>query len=140
MDHGLETSIGFAGSHGDPLELLEFTEEVLNEVTPFVDFGVDRDGTCASWMLGNDDLRAPLVEIGDDVIAVEGLVRYEGLERDTVDQRSNTDAVEAMARHQPEAHEISQSVGQSQDLGGHTALGTTYGLTLSPPFAPWPWR
>jgi hypothetical protein len=29
--------------HGDALELFEFAEEVFDEVTPFVYFGVDRD-------------------------------------------------------------------------------------------------
>ena len=33
-----------------------------------------------------------------------------------------------------------QCVGQREDLSGHAALGAAYGLALSPPFAPWPWR
>ena len=34
MNHGLEARIGFAGSHGDAFELLEFAEEVLYQVPP----------------------------------------------------------------------------------------------------------
>ena len=43
MDHGLEALVGFVGAHGDAFE---FTEEVLDEMTPFVHLGVDleRDG------------------------------------------------------------------------------------------------
>ena len=41
MDHGLEALVGFVGAHGDAFEFLEFTEEVLDEMTPFVHLGVD---------------------------------------------------------------------------------------------------
>ena len=39
MDDGIEALIGFVGAHGDPFELLEFAEEILDQVTPFVQFG-----------------------------------------------------------------------------------------------------
>src|SRR3546814_4751834 len=45
-----------------------------------------------------------------------------------------------MAGQQDEAHEIAECIGERQDLGGHAASGAAYGLALSPPFAPWPWR
>jgi hypothetical protein len=57
-----------------------------------------------------------------------------------LDQRRHANRVIAMAGQEYEAHEIAQSIGQRQDLGGHAALGTAYGLALSPPFAPCPWR
>ncbi|MBY0432339.1 MAG: hypothetical protein K2Q10_14170 [Rhodospirillales bacterium] len=40
MDHGGETFVHRAGPHGDPFEFLEFLEEILDEVAPFVFFGV----------------------------------------------------------------------------------------------------
>src|SRR5215216_6909732 len=45
-----------------------------------------------------------------------------------------------MARQEFEAHKIAERVGQREDLGGHATLGAAYGLALSPPFAPCPWR
>ena len=42
MDHGGEALIGFVGAHGDAFELLELAEEVLDQMAPFVDLGVDR--------------------------------------------------------------------------------------------------
>src|SRR6188768_2948042 len=45
-----------------------------------------------------------------------------------------------MAGEKVEAHEVAERIGQRQDLGSHAALGAAYGLALSPPFAPWPWR
>ena len=44
MDDGGEALVGFVGAHGDAFELLELAEEVLDQVAPFVDFGVDRQG------------------------------------------------------------------------------------------------
>ena len=41
MDHGCEALIGFVGAHGDAFELLEFAEEVFDEVTAFVKLDVD---------------------------------------------------------------------------------------------------
>ena len=41
MDHGGEALIGLFGAHGDALELLELSEEVLDEVPPLVHLLVD---------------------------------------------------------------------------------------------------
>ena len=50
-DHGCEALIRFVGAHGDPLELLEFAEEIFDEMTIFVKSlsmvrGVARRGCC----------------------------------------------------------------------------------------------
>ena len=52
MNVGIEALVGFVGAHGDALELLEFTEKVLDEMTPLVHFGVDGQGVGPTWMLG----------------------------------------------------------------------------------------
>ena len=51
MDDGFEALVGFVGAHGDAFELLEFAEEILDQVAPLVEFGVERQRRCASWML-----------------------------------------------------------------------------------------
>ena len=56
MDHGLEALVGFVGAHGDAFEFLEFTEEVLDEMTPFVHLGVDLERDGAPRVLRNHDL------------------------------------------------------------------------------------
>nr|WP_066793531.1 hypothetical protein [Sphingomonas soli] len=66
--------IGFVCTHGDAFELLELAEEVLDEVAPFVDLGVDLELLRAARMLGDDDLGPAAVEFGDERVAVEGLV------------------------------------------------------------------
>ena len=56
MDHGLEALVGFVGAHGDTFEFLEFTEEVLDQMTPFVHLGVDLERDGAPRVLRNHDL------------------------------------------------------------------------------------
>src|SRR5688572_27751296 len=140
MDEGGEALIGLVGTHGDPFEFLEPAEEILDQMAPFVHFGIDREGRTATRMLGDHRLGAALVEIGDDGVAVEGHVGDQRAEGDAVDQGLDTDGVEPMAGQQDEADQIAERVGEGEDFGGHAALGAAYGLALSPPFAPWPWR
>ena len=89
-------------------------------------------------MLRNHDFGATLVEVGDDVVAVEGLVGDQRAKLDAVDERLDADSIEALSRQQDESDEIAERVGEGQDLGRHAALGAADGLALSPPFAPCP--
>src|SRR5216683_21757 len=140
MDHGLEALVGFVGAQGDALELLELAEEVLDQMTPFVHVGVDLERGGAARMLRDHNLGAALVEVGDDVVAVEGLVSDQGTELDALDQRRDSHRVVALSRQQHESDEVAQGIGEGQDFGRHAALGFADGLALSPPFAPCPWR
>src|SRR5216684_68435 len=140
MDHGLEALVGFVGAHGDAFEFLELAEEVLDQMTPFVHLGVDLERGGAARVLRNHDLGTALIEIGDDVVAVEGLVGDQRAEFDPLDERRNADGIEALSRQQDESDEVAQGIGEGEDFGRHTALGLADGLALSPPFAPCPWR
>jgi hypothetical protein len=91
-------------------------------------------------MLGDDDLRAALVQFGDDPVAVEGLVGEQRVKFDALDQRRDANRVEALPRQQNEANQIAERIRQRENFGGPAALGLAYGLALSPPFAPCPWR
>jgi hypothetical protein len=138
MDHGGEALVGFVASHGNALELFEFAEEILDEVSPLVDFGVDLQGLQALRHLGDDDLCASFVQLGNDPVAVEGLVGDETAELRVSDQRRDADRVVALAGQKGEANQIAECVCEGQDLGGPAAFGLAYGLALSPPFAPCP--
>ena len=140
MDVRGEALIGFVRAHCDALEFLELTEEILDQVTPLVDLGVDRQRHGAPRMLRDDDLGAALVEVGYDGIAIEGLVGDEAVKGETVDERSDADRIETMAGHENEADEIAEGVGQRQNFGRHAAFGPADSLALRPPFAPCPWR
>src|SRR6478752_9544266 len=131
IDHGGVALVGLVGSHGDALEFLELAEKVLDEVAPLVDVAVERDGLGSPGMLGDDDLGAACVEIGDDGVAVKGLVGNQSAKGDPLEQRLHPHRVEAMAGQQFEAHEIAKRVGERQDLGRHAALRAPDGLALS---------
>src|SRR5215211_7163792 len=107
-------------------------------MAPFVHLGVDLERLGAARVLRDDDLGAALAEIGDDVVAVERFVSNEAAELDAVDQRRDADRIKAVSRQQLEAHKVAERIGEREDFGCHPALRTAYGLTLSPPFAPWP--
>jgi hypothetical protein len=53
VNHRGEALVGFVAAHGDAFELLEFAEEVFDQVTPLVDFRVDDEWLCAPGMLGD---------------------------------------------------------------------------------------
>ena len=106
----------------------------------FVKLDVNGERRAPSLMLRDDDLRAALVQFSDDPVAVEGLVGEQGAKFDSLDQRRDADRIEALPRQQNEADQIAERVGEREDFGGPAALGLAYGLALSPPFAPCPWR
>ena len=51
MDVCGEALIGFVCAYGDAFEFLELTEEILDQVSPLVELGVDRQRQSAPWML-----------------------------------------------------------------------------------------
>jgi hypothetical protein len=65
MDDGVEAMVGFVGAHGDAFEFLEFAEEILDQMTPFIDLGIEWNGRCSPRMLGDNDLGATLVQLGE---------------------------------------------------------------------------
>jgi hypothetical protein len=136
MDHSGEAVVRLVAAHRDPFELLQLAKEVLNQVPPFVDFLVDRERGSAVRALRDDDLGAALVQLIDDPVRIESLVRDQGLKLDILDQGRDADSVVAVSRQQDEADRISERVGQRQDLGGQAAFGAANGLALRPPFAP----
>ena len=91
MDDGCEALIGFVCPHRDAFEFLELAEEILDQVLPLLEFGVQPQRQRPPWVLRDHDLCAALVELGNDGIAVEGLVGDQSAEDDSVDQRSDAD-------------------------------------------------
>src|SRR6202034_3323431 len=115
-------------------------QKKFSMMAPFVHLGVDLQRYGAAGMLRNHDLGAALVEVGDDAIAVEGLIGDQRAELDPGDQRWHTDRVEALSRQQGESNEVAERIRERENFGGHAPLGAADGLALSPPFAPCPWR
>lgn len=90
--------------------------------------------------LGDDDPRTALVEVFDDPVRIEGFVGDQRAEFNVLDQRGNANRVVTLSGQEDEADQIAEGIGQREDLGRPAAFRLAYGLALSPPFAPWPWR
>ncbi len=85
-------------------------------------------------MLGDDDLGAAFIEVGDDGVAVEGLIGDEAVKGETVDERSNSYRIEAMAGAGERSGRDCPMRRSAPEFGRHAAFGTTDGLALRPPF------
>ena len=138
VEVGGEALVGFVGTHGDPLEVFELAEEVLDQVAPLVHLLVDRERLRSARVLGDHRLGPALVELGDDPIAIEGCVPDQRLEGDALDERRHADGVVALTWQQDEADQVAQRIDQGEDLGRYAALGAPDRLILGPPFAPCP--
>lgn len=66
-------------------------------MTPIVHLGVERQWLGAARMLGDDNLGAAFVGVGDDGAAVEGLVADRTAESDAVNERRHADGIGAPA-------------------------------------------
>ena len=73
------------GSHGDPLELFKFTKKVLDKVTPFVNFGVNKQRLCAARVLRDDNFCTSFMQVSNDAVAVECLVGDQTVEIDAIE-------------------------------------------------------
>lgn len=140
IDHGLETAVCLVGSHCDAFEFLQFAEEILDQMAPFVNFLVDVERLGAPGMLRDYDLRLAFVHVFDNPVGIKGLVGDQAAEFDVFDQGCYANGVKAMTGEQDEPHQIPKRVGQREDFCGPTALRLADGLILGPPFAPCAWR
>lgn len=132
--------ISLAGAHGDALELLELAKEILDQVSPLVDFPVECARVETIAFLRDDCLCTASVQFVEKPVRIECLVRKKRFEAVIFDQVRNADNVVALAREQHEVDEVSKRVCQGKDLAGDAATGLAYGLAFSPPFAPCPCR
>ena len=136
MDHGGETLVSLAGPHGDSLELFEFLEEILNEMTPEVLLGVVAGRVTALRSGWNDRFGAALPQEVAEPIGIIGLVAEERVEGQAFDQGGDAGGFPALSWHKAEAHEVAETVDQRQNFRGQTAATLADRLISRPPFAP----
>jgi hypothetical protein len=68
MDHGGEALVGFVSPHGDAFDLLQLTDEALDQMPPLIHLLVDGERRNAARVPSYDDLGAAFVEIGDNAV------------------------------------------------------------------------
>lgn len=117
MDHGFEALVCLVVARGDAAEFLDLAEEIFDQMSPLVHLEVAGNADRPVGLGRDHGHRAPVVQIGADHVAVEGLVRQQGGEVEILEKRGNTNAVVSLSRQQDEAREIAQRIDQSDDLG-----------------------
>ena len=107
-------------------------------MAPAIHHEIALDKVLAASLRRNDSQSPALIEIEPQGIAVEGFIGEQGGEIQVLQDRLHPDTVMTVPRPEGEAHQITQSIDQGQDLGGQAATGPANGLILRPPFAPVP--
>ena len=138
IDHCAIAFVGFVASHCDTFELFDLTEEILDEMSPFVDLQIDVQRLKPPRMLRDDNFGPACSHLVDNPVCVERLVSQDGVEFHALDQRRNADRIKSIARHEFEPDKVAERIAQSKDLCGPAAFRLAYSLILSPPLAPCP--
>src|ERR1700747_66566 len=81
-------------------------------MTPLVHLGIERELSCSARVLGDNDLGAARVQVGDDGVAVEGFVSDQRGKIDALEERRHADRIVTMAGEKVEAHEVAERIGQ----------------------------
>lgn len=113
-----KAGIGLFVAGCDAPECLEGTEEVLDQMAPFVHFGVMGDTPGTIGFGRNDRYSAAFIEVGTQPVVVESLVNDQRRKIETGDQRFDADAIVTLAGQQYEANEMAEGVDQSHDFRG----------------------
>ena len=92
-----KAGISFFVASREASESLERTEEVLDQMAPFVHFGVVRDALGAVGLGRDDRCSAAFIEVGAQPVVIEVLVADQGLKIETGNQRLDANAVVALA-------------------------------------------
>lgn len=77
-----------------------------------------------------------LVEVLQQPVRIERLVREQCVKRNAFDQRCDTFHVMRLPRQQQEADQVAERIHQRHDLRRQPAARAPDGLSLSPPFEP----
>ena len=138
MDHRAIACVRLLVAHCDSAEFLDLTEEVFDQMAPFVHLEVATDRVLSVGFGGNDGDDAAAIELGAQPIVVEGFVGEQGADGDAGDQRFDADAIVPLTRQQDEARQIAERIDKRDDFGRQTAARSPDCLILSPPLAPAP--
>ena len=132
MDGGEEVSGGFVVAGGDGAELLEFGEEILDQMARFVEVSVEVARQVA-MRSGRDDRRfaGGLQQFDDAPIGVESLVSDQGVGPHPRQQMIRSDQIVGLPAGQVEADWVAERIDQSVDLGAQSTAGSSDRLVLA---------
>jgi hypothetical protein len=132
MDGGKEISGGFVVTGCDRPELLEFAEEILDQVALFVEFSIELTRRQAVWSrrdYGGFASRRQRAEYA--AIGIEGAICDQPVGGHMRQQRISPDQVVRLSRRQQKAQRIAERVDQRMDLAAQPAAAAAKRPVLS---------
>ena len=132
MDGGKEIAGGFVVAGCNRPELLEFTEEILDQVALFVEFSIEFARRQAVWS-GRDygGFASRYQRVEDSAIGIEGAICDQQVGGHVRQQRISPGQVVRLSRRQQEAQRIAERVDQRMNLGAQTAAAAAKRLVLN---------
>ena len=132
VDGGKEISGGFVVARGDCPELLELAEEILDQVTLFVEFAIELARRRAVWSRRDYRKFAGRGQrVEDPAIGIEGAICDQQVGGHMRQQRIGPGQVVRLSRRQQQAQRIAERVDQRMDLGAQTAAAAAKCLVLN---------
>jgi hypothetical protein len=132
VDGRQEISGGFVVAGGDGTELFEFAEEILDQVTLFVEFAIELARRQAVWSRRDyGGFASRRQEVEYSAIGIEGAICDQQVGGHMRQQRIGPDQVVRLSRRQQQAQRIAERVDQRMDLGAQTAAAAAKRLVLS---------
>jgi hypothetical protein len=118
VDCGEEISRRFVIAGGDRTILLEFAEEVLDEVTRLVEIFVELalDRAVGPWR-DHDRLSARAQRFDHPLVGIEGFVRHQGIGNHVRQQSVGTCQIMGLAGRKFEPQWIAQRIDERMNLG-----------------------
>lgn len=114
---------GFIVTCGDGAELLEFGEEVLNQVARFVHIFIVGARSFSVGLWRDDDLFSCLFErFYDSFISIKRFIRKNGLCRDAWQKSVRTLQITGLSRRKDEVEGIAESIDNGVDFGRQPAF------------------
>ena len=131
MDGSAEILCGLVVAGGDRTELLEFAEEVFDQVALFVEIAVEVARCEAVWPRRDDGGFAGAGQGFEDArVGIVGLVGDQPIGRHLRQQRVGADQIVRLSRGQPKGQRIAERVDQRMDLGAQPAAATPDSLIV----------
>ena len=131
MDGREEISGGFVVSGGNGSELFEFTEEIFNEVSRFVEISIKiggRQTILPRWDYGRFAGRCQ--RLADPRVSIEGLVGDQRISGHLRQQRIGSDQIMGLPGRQQESQRVAERVDQSVDFCAQPAAALADRLVL----------
>jgi hypothetical protein len=131
VDGGKEIPGGFVVERCDRGELLEFAEEILDQVALFVEFSIEFAGYQTVWSRREHGDFASRQPVPYSAIGIEGAICDQQVAGHMRQQRISPGQVVRLSRRQQQAQRIAERVDQRMDLRAQPAASAAECLVLN---------